>query len=384
VFGPQSWLVLILLVAAFCGLAYLLACKSNIFLRVGAGALSFVVAAVFGMALVNKFYDYYQTWSDLYNDLTGNEPGVAALPPAGGKQLENKGNRDKTGLLVSTSLAGPKSGVTRTGLVYLPPEYFKPQFASARFPVVELFHGSPGQPSDWQTGLHTTETFKNLLAEKKAKPAVLVMPNINGNQGGATGSQCLDQPKGVQNDTYLSQDVPADVISQFRVEQVGAHWAVAGFSEGGFCAANLALRHPQVYSAAGVMSGYFQPLPEGGRDPFHGDAQARLANDPLWLASRTTSYANLPAFWLMAGSSDRGDVEEAQLFRSVLVAHGQTPPFVKIPRARHTFAAWNPALPKMLGWITDRVSIPGLVDNAQPPVTVTSPPVTPSHPSRRP
>lgn len=357
-FGPQSTLVLLVLIVAFGGLAYLMSRRGMMALRLGSGALAFTVAAVFGMAVVNRFYDYYQTWGDLYNDMLGHPAGLAALPPSGGKKLPPTGENVKNGLLVNAPLGGPKTGLSRDGLVYLPPEYFQPQYATAKFPVLELLHGSPGKPTDWLTGLHVTETYRNLLANKKAKPAILVMPDINGTAGGGTGSQCLDHPGpgGVQNDTYLSQDVPADVIGKFRAEPVGPHWAVAGFSEGGFCAANLSLRHPQIYGAAAVMSGYFQPLPERGVDPFGGDAKARLANDPLWLLSRTPPGGRLPAFWLMAGSSDRGDTQEAKLFQSVLISHGQHTPLELVPRARHTFAAWNPALPKLLTWATDRVS----------------------------
>jgi enterochelin esterase-like enzyme len=354
VFGPQSLFVLLLLVAAFAGLCYVLAKRGHLVLRVGAAGMAFVVSSVFGMALVNKFYDYYQTWGDLINDLSGKQPGEATLPPSGGKDLAVGGDRAKNGLLVSTLLDGPRSRIGRDGLVYLPPEYFQAEYRTAKFPVLELMHGSPGKPADWQTGLHLVETYRKLLGKKQVKPVIFVIPDINGLRGGGTGSQCLDLPGSTQDDTYLSTDVPNDVIAQFRAEPVGARWGIAGYSEGGFCAANLALRHPGVYNVAASMSGYFQPLPERGVDPFHGDAAARLANDPVWLATTTLPGAKVPQFWLMAGSSDRGDVESAKLFQSVLAKHGKVS-LVLIPRARHTFAAWNPALPKMLMWATARI-----------------------------
>jgi hypothetical protein len=354
VFGPQSILLLVLLVTGFAGLAYVLARPGMLTLRIGAGVLSFVVAAVFGTACVNRFYGYYQSWTDLFNDVAGQQPGVVALPPEGGRLLSAGSDRARNGLLVDTQLGGAQSAIIRNGLVYLPPQYFQPQFAKTTFPVLELLHGSPGHPSDWQTGLHLTETYQRLLTRHQARPALLVLPDINGSQGGRTGSQCLDLPKGPQDDTYLSKDVPSDIVQRFRADPIGPHWGVAGFSEGGFCAANLALRHPRTYGLAGSMSGYFQPLPERGADPFLGDAQLRLANDPLWLASRITPYEQVPGFWLMAGASDRGDVDSARTFQSVLNRHEQTQ-LVMIARARHTFAAWNPALPKLLTWATDRL-----------------------------
>ncbi|MFC5180277.1 alpha/beta hydrolase [Actinomadura harenae] len=358
-FGPQSMLVLLLLVVAVGGLAYVLARQGPpLMLRIGAGVLAFALSSVFGMALVNRFYDYYQTWGDLVDDLAGHHPGVQALPPGGGKNLKTGGVPAKDGLLVTTTFAGSKSKISREGLVYLPPQYFQSQYASARFPVLELLHGSPGEPEDWQRGLHVTSTFTSMLNRHEAKPAILVMPNINGNAHGAGGSQCLDRPKGDRNDTYLAEDVPADVEQSFRTDPPGARWGVAGFSEGGFCAANLALRHANVFGLAGVMSGYFQPLPEHGADPFDGDAHARLQNDPLWRLTNWPAGTKLPAFWLMAGQSDRGDVSDAKLFHSVLQSHGQDGPLVLIPHARHTYAAWNPAFPKFLTWATDRLGVP--------------------------
>ncbi|MFC0038302.1 alpha/beta hydrolase-fold protein [Actinomadura rayongensis] len=351
-FGPQGVVVLVFLVLAFAGLAWVLARRGPLALRVPAGALAFVVAAVFGMATVNRYYDYYESWGDLFGDLSGASDGVQALPPAAGRALATGGRRADRGMLADVALPGARSGIARDGLVYLPPQYFQPAYARARFPVLELLHGSPGQPSDWQTGLRVENAFRRVLHDHEARPAILVMPDINGAQAGRTGSQCLDQPGGPRDDTYLSADVPADVAARFRVRP-GRSFGVAGFSEGGFCAADLALRHPGVFAAAGSMSGYFQPLPEHGTDLFRGNAAARLANDPLWLASRPAR--RLPAFWLMAGGADRGDVESARIFRSVLVAHGGRVPLVTIPHARHTFAAWKPAVPRLLAWITGRL-----------------------------
>ena len=37
---------------------------------------------VFGIAAVNKFYDYYQTWGGMINDLTGQ--GVNSIPKYAG------------------------------------------------------------------------------------------------------------------------------------------------------------------------------------------------------------------------------------------------------------------------------------------------------------
>jgi hypothetical protein len=50
----------------------------QIVFRVLAASLAFLPAMVFGIAAVNTFYDYYQTWGGMINDLTGQ--GASSIP----------------------------------------------------------------------------------------------------------------------------------------------------------------------------------------------------------------------------------------------------------------------------------------------------------------
>ena len=356
-FGPQSYLVFALLVAAFAAGIYLQRRSKHITIGIAAAALSFVTAALFGMAAVNRFYDYYQTWGNIVADLTGTQLGVTTLPkmPPPGKLQQVIGGPDaaKNGRLISLDLAGKLSSISRPGLIYLPPQYFQPRYANFSFPVLELIHGAPGRPYDWVGALHVTSALTTLVSQHRAGPMVLVLPDVNGGVQ-LPSSQCLNEPFGPQTDTYLTVDVPNFVAASFRVQEPGPHWGIAGYSEGGFCAANLALRHPTRFGAAASMSGYFQPLPTGGIDPFNGNAVERLANDPMWLVERHTAGRPLPAFWLMAGQSDRADVLDAQTM-AALLRPWEPVPLVLVPRVQHTFAAWIPAIPKMLTWTSQHL-----------------------------
>jgi pimeloyl-ACP methyl ester carboxylesterase len=86
---------------------------------------------------------------------------------------------------------------------------------------------------------------------------VLVMPDANG--GRRISLQCLNVRHGPRDATYLAQDVPAYLTRILRVQPQGPAWGIAGYSEGGFCAANLALVYRLRYGAAGVLSGSFTP-----------------------------------------------------------------------------------------------------------------------------
>jgi len=78
VFEPQGTGFFLLLMVVFGGLLVWVALARQVVFRVLAGCLAFVPAMVFGIAAVNKFYDYYQTWGGMINDLTGQ--GVSSIP----------------------------------------------------------------------------------------------------------------------------------------------------------------------------------------------------------------------------------------------------------------------------------------------------------------
>ena len=199
--------------------------------------------------------------------------------------------------------------------MYLPPQYFQQAYRNYRFPAIELLHGFPGTPLDWITVVGVTTTLQDLISSGLAKPAVLVMPDANG--GRAISLQCLNQFHGPQDATYLAEDLPAYIARSLRVQPPGLAWGIAGYSEGGFCAANLGLKYGKQFGFAGVLSGYFAPLDNqlGHKavDPFGGNAQLRRANTPDDLVDSLPGGTRIAQFWLGAGSADRSDLKNADV-----------------------------------------------------------------------
>src|SRR5690348_16843530 len=132
---------------AFCVLLGCVVVTRQVAVRVLAAALAFVPAMLFGVAAVNKYYDYYQTWGSAAADLT---------------------------------VRGRLSHLTRTVYLYLPPQYFQARYSRARFPAIELITGVPGQPQDWIDVVGVTQSYLTLLRDGAVRPAVLVMPDANG------------------------------------------------------------------------------------------------------------------------------------------------------------------------------------------------------------
>ena len=110
--------------------------------------------------------------------------------------------------------------------------------------------------------MNVLPTLDDMIATRQADPAVLVMPDTDGGQ--KYSLQCLNAIGGVKDATYVAVDVPNFVAANYRVQPPGKAWGVAGLSEGGFCAANLALQYPARFGYAGVMSGYFAPHGRSG------------------------------------------------------------------------------------------------------------------------
>jgi enterochelin esterase-like enzyme len=364
---PQSTLFFVVLLAMFAGLVWWLMKAKHIAIRIIAAFLAFVPAMVFGVATVNKYYDYYQTWGAAAADLTGS--GVSAKTVTAGEGgtatgfsalMGNHINMDIAshyGLTLRVSVHGPLSNLTRTVYVFLPPQYFQAgYYQTYHFPVIELIHGFPGQPQDWITVLGANTMLDSLVSQHEAKPAVLVMPDANGARG--VSLQCLNQAGGPQDDTFLSQDLPNFIAARLRVQQPGTGWGIAGYSEGGFCAANLALQHGRVYSFAGVLSGYFRPSnnqlinPVREVSPFGGNRRAAALNTPIELLRSLPLGQPVPQFWLGAGLLDAQDVHSAENFGQLLQLRQPGVTVKLTPGDGHTMLTWRGLLPNMLSWMT--------------------------------
>ena len=272
-------------------------------------------------------------WADFHGG-TGN---LGVITPATSATALGSGR------LGWADLTGKLSGYDRRGLVYLPPQYSQAKYARIRFPVVELFHGTPGtSPLAWDTRLRIGQVADSLLARHLIGPMVLVMPTING--AGHQFQDCVNGPA-VNDETYLTKDVRTDVYARYRVSHDPFEWGLAGYSSGGYCAANLALRHPGSFGAAAVINGYFRAADGPAGAALNNSPALKAANSPLYLAERLTPNSSpLPAFWVAAGTNDRPDYKPATMFAAAM-DRIQPVPFVKLKTSATPPMAGRPHYP---------------------------------------
>lgn len=147
------------------------------------------------------------------------------------------------------------NGLKRTYYVYLPPSYTLEN--GRHYPTLYLLHGSPGDPHNWMGSAQAPTTTDALEAQNKMRETILVSPDGGGVVHGF--SQWANSFDGRQNmeDAIVKELVPY-IDAHYRTIPDAADRAIAGLSEGGFGAVNIALHHPDVFSVAASESGYFE------------------------------------------------------------------------------------------------------------------------------
>ena len=129
--------------------------------------------------------------------------------------------------------------------VVLPAKY---KNSTNNFPVLYLLHGGQGSFRDW-----LTKTPDRLLLHRLADQYNIIIVTPEGN----TTSYYFDSPlqKESQFETFISKEVIETIESRYRVIKNRKGRVIAGLSMGGHGAMFIAARHPELYAAAGSMSG---------------------------------------------------------------------------------------------------------------------------------
>lgn len=308
------------------------------------------LALLLGGVAINDHYGFYASWEDLVGGGTGETAAIQAAGPAGAGIGRADFRRDRSlgeGIYAAT-YNGERSGVRSRILVWVPPEYDSPADAHRTYPVVELLPGYPGSPSTWFHAVRGVGALQDAIAAHRAHPFILVAPTMTVEPGRDT--ECVDFPAGPRVETWLADDVRTAVTSAFRAERGRASWGVMGFSTGGYCAAKLALRRPDLFGAAVSMQGDTTPQTSQVRaDP------ALNAQNSLPDILRTQRP---PVGLLLAGTrQDRASYRE--LVQLVPLIRPPTQAFEYVlNNGGHNAAVWNSMLPNAYAWLSDRLSSP--------------------------
>ncbi|WP_163395548.1 alpha/beta hydrolase [Flavobacterium limi] len=134
---------------------------------------------------------------------------------------------------------------TYKAAIVLPNSYAK---SKTTFPVMYLLHGAYGHFGDWLKNTPNKELVKNLADQYNL---IIVMPE------GETFSFYIDSPvnTGSQFETFVTKEVIQKVDKTYRTIANKNGRVITGLSMGGHGALYLSARNPDLFCAAGSMSG---------------------------------------------------------------------------------------------------------------------------------
>ena len=148
--------------------------------------------------------------------------------------------------------------------VYTPPGYER---GNDKYPVFYLLHGAGDSDDSWTSVGRAGFILDNLIAAKKAKPMIVVMPAGHTRRGAAAGGAI-----GRTATDEFVKDFTADVMpyveKNYRVLTDRNNTAIAGLSMGGNHALQVGIPHLNRFGYIGVYSsGLLGAFPElgGGR-----------------------------------------------------------------------------------------------------------------------
>ena len=142
-------------------------------------------------------------------------------------------------------------GATRRMQVYLPPGYS----ADSKYPVLYLLHGIGGDETEWQRLGTPDVLLDNLLADTKAVPMIIVMPNGRAQKNDrAEGNVFETAPAFAVFERDLLDDVIPAIESRYSVQADREHRALAGLSMGGGQSLNFGLGDLDLFAWVGGFS----------------------------------------------------------------------------------------------------------------------------------
>lgn len=228
----------------------------------------------------------------------------------------------------------PGLGMDRRLTIYTPPGY---ETSTEKYPVLYLLHGAGGDEEAWIALGRTAQIMDNLIAQGKAKPMIVVMPNGNVSQDAAPG----EGKDGFYKPQFMAprtmdgsyegsfMDIIKFVESNYRVKADKSNRAIAGLSMGGFHTLHISRFFPNTFDYMGLFSAAIMPR-EDATGKVYSDFDNTLT------AQMKNGYK---LYWIAIGKTDflfKANVE----YRAKLDKMGMKYDYVE-SEGGHTWRNWR-------------------------------------------
>jgi enterochelin esterase-like enzyme len=181
-------------------------------------------------------------------------------------------------------------------LVYTPPGY-DPR-GKTKYPVLYLLHGWSNTVDTWTETLQADLILDNLLAQKKIKPMIVVMPLGYGDMSfinGPIGEMWKQKPLVNRNTELFSQALLTEILprveAEYNISTKREDRAIAGLSMGGLESLEIGLNHTDKFASIGGFSAADHLL----------DPATQL---PVLQPATAQKTANLKLLWIACGTED--------------------------------------------------------------------------------
>jgi enterochelin esterase-like enzyme len=225
--------------------------------------------------------------------------------------------------------------------LYTPDAY---ENSSQHFPVLYLLHGAAGNEHSWVRAGGIQATADELIVAGKLPPMLIVMP-------ADPNFWWADSHLESAQAAFISELIPhIDASLRTIAERQGR--IIAGYSAGGFGAANAALRFPELFAAAAPLSpAVYHPVPPPSSSATTVEVFQRNGSfDPQrWQSLNWVSVFDeyrekglIVPFYVNSGDHDRFDIAyHAAVFYQALREHQPEQVELRIFDGDHNFEAWG-------------------------------------------
>lgn len=197
--------------------------------------------------------------------------------------------------------ASPTLGMKQRRMtVYTPAEYYN---TNKKYPVLYLLHGAGGDENSWSELGRAAQILDNLIAQGKAKPMIVVMPNGNGSEEAAPG----EAPNSMVKPTMMVPkmmdgsiekafpDVMKYVEKHYRTLSDKKGRAICGLSMGGFHSLYISALYPDKFDYVGLFSAAIHAQSKGENTDVYDNMDRKLA----------TQFGKAPKlYWIGIGKTD--------------------------------------------------------------------------------
>jgi enterochelin esterase-like enzyme len=215
--------------------------------------------------------------------------------------------------------------------IYFPPGY---DSSKAKYPVFYLLHGGGDEDSGWSTIGRAGFILDNLIAAKKAKPMLVVMPNGSLPRPpvvpGAPPNPAANAAFQDRFASELLKDVVPFVEKNYRVLPGSANRALAGLSMGGGQTMRTVATNPDQFAYVAVWSAGVNPQTTA-------DFEQRNA---AFLANAGKVNQNIKLFNVICGEKDTLAFAGSKNLAEILKKHGIKHELHITPGA-HTWINWR-------------------------------------------